>query len=189
MENCLSQWELCHGSLQTNSISLWPWEYFSPVPNLNPFFLRNDGPFEQKPKIQGSKKTDQNKTKLPEGQILVAVCGDGWPCAELLSAYANNNLGWHLSPWREPTWCPFQQRVRHSFCWVELISPWPVAGGHFKGSVAQGAALRILEWHWPRTFLSFSLSLINSEIHQRPEFIDDKGYSTHFLVCMSFAAI
>lgn len=96
---------------------------------------------EQKPKIQGSKIANQTKTKIPEGQTLIAVCGDGWPCAEWLSAYANNNLGWCLPPWRKPTRCLFQQRVRFSLCWVELISPWPVAGGNFKGSVGREGGL------------------------------------------------
>lgn len=96
---------------------------------------------EQKPKIQGSKIANQTKTKIPEGQTLIAVCGDGWPCAEWLSAYVNNNLGWCLPPWRKLTRCLFQQRVRFGLCWVELISPWPVAGGNFKGSVGREGGL------------------------------------------------
>lgn len=40
---------------------------------------------EQKPKIQSSKKPNQNKTKLPEGQTLVAVCGNGRPGAVAVS--------------------------------------------------------------------------------------------------------
>lgn len=154
-----------------------------------PSFSEMMAPLNRSQKFRVAKKQTKPKQKSQKVKLLLLSVGMDGPVLSCCQ---------HM---RTTTWgdaCPPGENQPDAFSNRELGSasaewswwahdPWPVVIS--KGVWAQRAALRTLEWHWPRTFLSFSLSLINSEMHQRPKFIDEEVFSTDFLVCMFYAAI